>query len=185
MPRVKAWIHALSKEELIEALERYQLDTSGTIDELRRKLKIFAGKNPTEFHPTVDPTKISETATMTEQAITPSPTQLGETMNLVRKWGCHFTGKDPLAFLERIEELRSGYGFTNEQLFRCLPELIAGNHYCGTGTIANRGLPGEISSPLFRCATCHITIRHWTEKSAIRYKNQAKHSAPTRPPCKP
>jgi len=63
---------------------------------------------------------------MTEQAITPSPTQLGETMNLVRKWGCHFTGKDPLAFLERIEELRSGYGLTNEQLLRCLPELIAG-----------------------------------------------------------
>jgi len=126
MPSVRAWIHALSKEELIESLRKYQLDTTGTIDELRRKLKAFADRNPTVFYPTVDPTKTLETATMTERATTPYQTQLGDTMNLVRKWGCHFTGKDPLAFLERVEELQSGYGLTNEQLLRCLPELITG-----------------------------------------------------------
>jgi len=126
MPGVRAWIHALSKEELTETLKRYQLDTTGTIDELRRKLKTFAEKNPTEFHLTVQPTETVGTATMTEKTVTLPQTQLGETMNLVRKWGCHFTGKDPLAFLERIEELRNGYGLTNEQLLRCLPELITG-----------------------------------------------------------
>jgi len=126
MPGVRAWIHALSKEELTEVLKRYQLDTTGTIDELRRKLKTFAERNPTEFHLTVNPTETVGTETMTEKTGTLPQTQLGETMNLVRKWGCHFTGKDPLAFLERIEELRSGYGLTNEQLLRCLPELITG-----------------------------------------------------------
>jgi len=63
---------------------------------------------------------------MADLAPTASPPHFGETMNLVRKWGCCFTGKDPLAFLERVEELRSAYGLSNEQMLRCLPELISG-----------------------------------------------------------
>jgi len=48
-------------------------------------------------------------------------------MNQIRKWGCHFDGKDPFAFLERIEELRQAYGYSGEQLLLGLPELLRGD----------------------------------------------------------
>jgi len=92
---------------------------------LRKRLKTFAERNPEHFSDKTPEPERTQTTTMMDN--TPSgPPPLGEIMNLVRKWGCRFTGKDPLAFLERIEELRSGYGLTYEQLLRCLPELISG-----------------------------------------------------------
>lgn len=45
----------------------------------------------------------------------------------IRKWGCHFDGKDPLGFLEQVNELRRGYGYTEEQLLLSLPELLRGD----------------------------------------------------------
>ena len=45
----------------------------------------------------------------------------------MRKWGCQFDGRDPVAFLERVEELREGYGYTGEQLLRGLPEILRGD----------------------------------------------------------
>ena len=47
------------------------------------------------------------------------------TMDQIRKC-CFFDGKDPLAFLERIEELRTCYGFSEAQLLLGLPELLRG-----------------------------------------------------------
>jgi len=125
MPSTRAWIHALTKDELIKTLAAHRIDTSGSIDDLRKRLKTFAEHNPEHFSNEAPEPKETPTATMTDHAST-TPTPLGETMNLVRKWGCRFSGKDPLAFLERVEELRTGYGLTHEQLLRCLPELISG-----------------------------------------------------------
>jgi len=125
MPSTRTWIHALPKDDLIKALITHRLDTSGSIDELRKRLKTFAEHNPEWFSDTAPEPEKAQIATMTDKPPDTSP-PLGETMNLVRKWGCRFTGKDPLAFLERVEELRSGYGLTYEQLLRCLPELISG-----------------------------------------------------------
>jgi len=125
MPSTRAWIHALTKDELVKTLATYRIDTSGSIDDLRKRLKTFAEHNPEHFSGETPEPKETPTATMTDHPST-TPPPLGETMNLVRKWGCRFTGKDPLAFLERVEELRSGYGLTHEQLLRCLPELISG-----------------------------------------------------------
>ena len=48
-------------------------------------------------------------------------------VNQIRKWGCHFDGKDPIAFLERVEELQAAYGFTGLQLVRGLPEMLRGD----------------------------------------------------------
>jgi hypothetical protein len=48
-------------------------------------------------------------------------------LNQIRKWGQQFDGKDPLSFLERIEELRRGYGYEDEQLLLGLPELLKGD----------------------------------------------------------
>lgn len=46
----------------------------------------------------------------------------GKTINQIRKWGCHFDGRDPAAFLERVGVLRQAYGFTTAQLLQGLPE---------------------------------------------------------------
>lgn len=45
----------------------------------------------------------------------------------VRKWGCHFDGKDPLSFLEHLEEQCAAYGFREEQLLPGLPTLLRGD----------------------------------------------------------
>jgi len=51
------------------------------------------------------------------------------TIDQIRKWGCHFEGKDPIAFLERVEELKSAYGIAGQQLLNGLPELLRGNAF--------------------------------------------------------
>ena len=50
-----------------------------------------------------------------------------KSLNQIRKWGCHFDGRDPVAFLECVDELREGYGYTGEQLLRGIPELLRGD----------------------------------------------------------
>ncbi|XP_028048918.2 activity-regulated cytoskeleton associated protein 2 [Monomorium pharaonis] len=45
-------------------------------------------------------------------------------LDTVRKWGCQFDGKDGVAFLERLEDLRLSYGLTQAQLQRCLPLIF-------------------------------------------------------------
>ena len=57
----------------------------------------------------------------------PRPPEPGHIMDRVRKWGCVFDGRDAFAFLERVSDLREGYGVTGPQLLRCLPELLRGD----------------------------------------------------------
>lgn len=48
--------------------------------------------------------------------------------NLVRKWNIHFDGKrDPVSFIERLEELKEAYKVDGEDLLRALPELFQGS----------------------------------------------------------
>jgi len=48
-------------------------------------------------------------------------------MYQLRKSGCHFDGRDPAAFLERLAELRDNYQITAEQILRGLSELLRGD----------------------------------------------------------
>ncbi|KAL6418355.1 hypothetical protein ACFW04_012190 [Cataglyphis niger] len=53
-----------------------------------------------------------------------------DTTNVVkqmRKWGVHFDGRDPFAFLERLEELKAGYAFPESAMLLGLPELLRGD----------------------------------------------------------
>lgn len=50
-----------------------------------------------------------------------------EHLNQIRKWRCHFDGKDPHAFLERVEELRHMYDIHGVSLIAGLPELLRGD----------------------------------------------------------
>lgn len=55
-----------------------------------------------------------------------SPQKTTDIIDKVRKWNCKFEDKDPLAFLERVEELRAGYNMTPQQMLKALPELLKG-----------------------------------------------------------
>jgi len=47
--------------------------------------------------------------------------------NIVRKWGLRFDGlRDPISFLERLEELMESYSLDRTEILRALPELFTG-----------------------------------------------------------
>lgn len=50
---------------------------------------------------------------------------VAQTCDLVRRWNCRFNGKgDPIAFLERLQELKECYGITDAETIAALPELF-------------------------------------------------------------
>ena len=48
-------------------------------------------------------------------------------MDQMRKWNCHFDGKDLYTFLERVNELQRAYRFSDEQILQGYPELLRGD----------------------------------------------------------
>ena len=48
-------------------------------------------------------------------------------MDQMRKWNCHFDGRDLYSFLERVRELQRAYKFTDEEILRGYPELLRGD----------------------------------------------------------
>jgi Retrotransposon gag protein. len=73
-----------------------------------------------------DPRIVVSTPEDTDQRPQPDPRLTADTMEQIRKWGCQFDGKDALSFLERIDELRQGFGFSKAQLVQSLPVLLKG-----------------------------------------------------------
>lgn len=45
----------------------------------------------------------------------------------MRKWGLNYDGRDPYAFLERINELQQAYQLSDEKIFRGFPEHLKGD----------------------------------------------------------
>ena len=130
MPR--SWIYLLPKEQLAAIVTASGLDSAGTLDELRKRMSRYVQEHPTEF-------AVAEGDHLTAMqpiAHTPPPDGINpdapirddaKVINQIRKWGCHFDGRDPVAFLERVQELNAGYGFSTTQLLRALPELLRGD----------------------------------------------------------
>jgi hypothetical protein len=52
---------------------------------------------------------------------------IAKVLDQMRKWNCHFDGKDLYTFLERVDELRTSYGFSEEQVLKGFPELLRGD----------------------------------------------------------
>ncbi|KMQ82790.1 hypothetical protein RF55_21865 [Lasius niger] len=131
------WVNLLRKEQLVELLKTLGIDHTGTLDKLRRRLRRIVIQIPTQFEPRVTPGYRMPPADGESPAAPVVPaaaTEVGPTapdpakaMNQIRKWGCHFDGKNPMAFLERVEELRQVYGCTDGQLLLSLPELLRGD----------------------------------------------------------
>ncbi|KMQ91261.1 hypothetical protein RF55_8901 [Lasius niger] len=48
-------------------------------------------------------------------------------LNQIKKWGLQIEGKDLFAFLERLEELKRAYGYTDDWLLLRLRKLLRGD----------------------------------------------------------
>lgn len=128
-----AWICYLPKERVAKLLQDHEMDSDGTLDELRYRLQMVVRQNPEAFLHLREERGLGETATDQPSPISPmseahhdSAVDTTRIMNQIRKWGCHFDGKDPLAFLEHLEERRMEYGYTGAYLLMRLPEMLRG-----------------------------------------------------------
>lgn len=55
----------------------------------------------------------AELSAITIQTSDGPPSEISaKIMNQIRKWSCHFDGKDPVTFMEQVEELKAAYGCT-------------------------------------------------------------------------
>jgi len=124
-----AWVQTLPKEQVAQILAQHGIDNDGSLELLRRRLRRFVDQRPELF-----PARAASTTAMAKQddediPVVPPITLIERTkiLNQIRKWGHQFDGRDPLSFLERIEELRRGYGYEDEQLLLGLPELLKGD----------------------------------------------------------
>ncbi|GAB1860673.1 hypothetical protein CAJAP_01752 [Camponotus japonicus] len=124
---MSTWINRLSKTELETQLEAYGIDSSGNTETLRGRLRQFVTKNPNVFGRTASMPKTDSNEPLAGRAEPLEPKAPATVLNQIRKWNLHFDGKDPFAFLERLDELRQAYGYTDDYLLCGLPELLRGD----------------------------------------------------------
>lgn len=144
---MKAWIYRLNKDQLIAMAKTLNLEDTGTLEELRKRISRFADEHPEQIDAVEAYTGELGIQGAIPRLTVPTPTNVefrtppatdttfpyeGKTINQIRKWGCHgrateIDGRDPAAFLERVGELRQAYGFTQAQLLQGLPELLRGD----------------------------------------------------------
>jgi len=137
---MKAWIYRLKRPEIVREAEKRNLDTSGTVNDIRQRLSRYLDEHPEMpgTAPTPNPVGPSPPPTLLIPPISPLPppppaspipddrVSHGKAMNQIRKWGCHFDGRDPLSFLERVTELQRQYRYSDDLILEGLPELLRG-----------------------------------------------------------
>ena len=146
MHNMKAWIYDLPKSDLAEFAGRQGLDTTDTLDDLRKRVRAYLDAHP-KVTADIEPTARAgpstdafadarDTPRTPIMLIVPTPQPRPPTgpglddaksINQMRKWGCQFDGRDPLSFLERVDELKAAYGFPDGQILKGLPELMKGD----------------------------------------------------------
>lgn len=144
------WIYELSKEQLILEAEKLKLDTTGTVDELRKRMTTYY-KTKHKSEENVEKSLRAEIDSLqlriqqiSKANLTPSasiqqisvdgaagssPCDSRETqianMNQVRKWNVRFNGRsDAVEFYERIEELMNSYKIPECDMLQALPEMM-------------------------------------------------------------
>jgi hypothetical protein len=140
-----AWIHHLTRIELVRILNENDLSDTGTVDDLRRRLREYVqanpniinardiemtrdGKNTPKAGPSIEMSTAFKNFPPLVNPLIPiaSPLEPARIIDQIRKWGHHFDGKDPVQFLERITELQDAYRIAPEQTLLGLPELLRG-----------------------------------------------------------
>lgn len=111
----------MAKEELEEELRKFQLNATGTVDELRKRLVHFLreGREPAPPQPAPQPA-------IPSTFVTPGPAT-NQTPLKVHHWGLIFSGReDPAAFLEQLEEVLAADGIIPDRVLPHLPRLLRG-----------------------------------------------------------
>jgi len=99
---MKRWIYELNKEQAISEATNRGLNPTGTLDDLRRRLSRHVSTQVSMF----PLAKTDSAATLASASVKPpAPPPPGpppedaaahaKAMNQIRKWGCHFDGRDP------------------------------------------------------------------------------------------
>ncbi|KAI8129545.1 hypothetical protein CVS40_0907 [Lucilia cuprina] len=144
----RVFINQLKKDVLGAALKDMGLENEGTLDEMRARLRNYLDKNniprkhellienlramsePSEKElkvPTVRVSRESSPVCFREKTDIGSDNH-SEVCDKVRKWGIKYDGgKDPLGFLERIDELATCYSIPQHTLLNFMPELLKGD----------------------------------------------------------
>lgn len=122
-----SWVYECKKEELQQLLRNLGQEATGTVNDMRKQMVAIVrtlagsaagGEQPAE-QPQMPP------AELLPQSTAPVSAHVCE---IVRKWNIQFDGKaDPVSFLERLEELKTGHRVADSELLTALPELFRGN----------------------------------------------------------
>jgi len=131
---MKRWIYELTKEQAVSEATRRGLNPTGTLDDLRRRLSRHVSAQVNMF-PLAKTDSATDLAPASGKPPAPPPpipphddaVTHAKAMNQIRKWGCHFDGRDPLAFLERIDELQMQYRYPGNLMLEGLPEMLRGD----------------------------------------------------------
>lgn len=128
---MKEWIYRLTKAQAVREATQLGLDPTGTIDAIRRRLSQYVSEHPEmtgpgKAGPTAASSAVADDSTLSH-AGTDELAWHAKAMNQIRKWGCHFEGRDPLSFLERIDDYQLQYRFSGEYMLAGLPELLRGD----------------------------------------------------------
>jgi hypothetical protein len=137
-----SWVYKLNKEALTAMLSGLGLEATGTVEELRRRLTKFLRDRAAEtVVPAEEPVTsapvpssvsvpVPSVPVQTQVLATSAPVSTPERSSRpvrVQDWRVTFNGKgDPVAFLERVEELCDSDGVDADQLLPHLPGLLQG-----------------------------------------------------------
>jgi len=118
-----SWIYGLKTEDLADQLGKFVLPVPRTAAERRKALSQFIKgeyKKPSEAGTSSNPI-------IQNSSTNPNPPDVAGVCNAVRKWNLIFDGsKDVIAFLERLDELKTAYQLDGEQMLHALPEMLKG-----------------------------------------------------------
>ena len=137
----RSFINKLSKEELTECLKQLNQEYTGSMDELRAILRNYMNtpnlpSDHVQLLKSYSDSKDTEKLEVPKHPRSPSGSSdvyyqseeknsYASICDTVRKWNVKYDGgKDPLMFLERIEELGTCYGISKENLLVTMPELL-------------------------------------------------------------
>lgn len=143
------WIYRLRKDDLIQELADAGLAVGGTVIQLRQRLVAHVRQHPDEYQDRpADAPGYKEDSDRTRdleefhnelaqhlanphtstpiRSNLPTAPDTPTVLDRMRKWGCHFDGRDPYDFIERVRELQHAYRFSDDQLLQGFPELLRG-----------------------------------------------------------
>lgn len=105
-----------------------ELDRTRDLEELEAAFQRLRCENvrstSSPHHQEVEVQNIRGTENQTNNTETHTTAKV---MDQMRKWNCHFDGKDLYSFLERVKELQRAYNFSDEEILRGYPELLRGD----------------------------------------------------------